>query len=179
MPAPQSGGPSRRGHRHCCAEHGDGRFPAGDQRRVAVEHAQLLAPQHGDESRELGLEPIDSIVLTDVRRLEVQRQGARSHTEADPATMTRLQPRHLLGHQCGRSKRQEQRGGRGPPRGVLLQDERGHLQRLRHVPGEPAVVLTGHDPVEPTVQGETRLSADLADDGICGEFVVRVEPDRD
>jgi hypothetical protein len=62
---------------------------------------------------------------------------------------------------------------------VLGQDEGGHLQRLRHVSGKATVVLACHDAVETTAEGEASLRAELADDGVGGKLVVRVQPDGD
>ena len=64
-----------------------------------------------------------------------------------------------------------------PIRGVLLQYEGSHLQRLRHVAGKAAVVLARHHPVEAVVEGKTGLRADLADDEVGWKVVVRVQPD--
>ena len=46
-------------NRHRGTEHGDGRLPAGEECRVPLELAQLLAPEHGDEPGKLRLEAVD------------------------------------------------------------------------------------------------------------------------
>ena len=141
--------------------------------------AQVLAAEHGDEPRKLRFEAIDRIGLADAGRLEVQRQGARGHAEPDPTAMASLEPRDLLGNERGGPERKQEGCGRGPARRVLCQDEGGHLQRLRHVSGEAAVVLARHDAVESGAQGEAGLCAELADECVGGKVVVRVQPDRD
>ena len=93
--------------------------------------------------------------------------------------MASLEPRDLLSNESGGTQRQQERGRRGPARRVLLQDEGGHLQRLGHVAGEAAVVLARHHPVEAAAQREAGLAAELADDGVGGQLVVRIEPDGD
>ena len=170
------GRPNRGGDRHRGAEHRYRMALAGQERRVLLERAQLLAAQHGDEPRQLRLEAVDRGGLVHAGRLEVQGQGTRGHAQSDPAPVARLQPGDLLGHERRGAQGEQEWCGGGPPRGVLLQDEGGHLQRLRHVAGEPAVVLAGHDAVEAMRQGERCLSAQLVDDGVGGELVVRVEP---
>ena len=157
---------------------GTGACPAGDERRVPVELAQLLAAQHGHQSGELRLEAIDGIGLADAGHLEVQGQGAGGHAEPDPAAMAGLEPGDLLGDERRGTQGKQQRRRGGPPRRSLRQDEGGHLQGLRHVAGEAAVVLARHDAVEAVVEGEGGLRAELADDGVGGQLVVRVQPEE-
>ena len=93
--------------------------------------------------------------------------------------MTGLQPGDLLRNERRRPQGEQERRRSGPAACVLLQYEGGHLQRLRHVAGKATVVLARHHPVEAVVEGESGLRADLADDGVGGKLVVRVQPDGD
>jgi hypothetical protein len=154
-------------------------LPAGEQRRVPVELAQILTPEHRDQPREFRFEAIHCIGLVDTGNPEVQWQGARGHPDSDPPAVTRLEPGDLLGNESrGPQREQEWRGG-GPPRRVCGQDKGSHLQGLRQVAGEATVVLARHDSVEAAVEGEAGLCAELADDGVGGKLVVRVQPDGD
>ena len=66
-----------------------------------------------------------------------------------------------------------------PANPAFLQNERRHLKRLRHVAREPAVMLTGHDPVEAAAKGNARLIAQFVHDCFGFELVVRVQTNRD
>ena len=180
IPAPQRARADGGGHRHGRAEHRDRGLPAGRERRVPLELAQLLAAEHGDEPRELRLEAIDGIGLVDAGHLEVQGQGARGHAEPDPAGRWRAWS-HATSSATSAVDRSGSSSGAAAAQPVasLRQDEGGHLQRLRHVAGEAAVVLARHDAVEAVVEGEAGLRAELAHDGVGGELVVRVQPDGD
>src|SRR5580700_9784078 len=93
--------------------------------------------------------------------------------------MTRPEPSDFLRNERCRPKWKQEGCRCSPTRHVLFQYEGGHLQRLRQVAGKATVVLAGHDAVEPASQGETSLCAKLADNGISGKLIVRVQTDRD
>lgn len=143
-------------------------MPASRQCRIPVERAQILTSEHRDQPRELGLEAIDGLSLADARRLEIQWQGTRGDSKSDPTAMTSLEPRDLLRNKRRGPEGKQERCRRGPTGGVLCQNERGHLQWLRHVARKATVVLACHDSVKPVVEGETGLLAELADDGVGG-----------
>ena len=115
----------------------------------------------------------------DACSLEVERERTGSHPETDTTAMAGVEPGNLFGHECGRSKWEQQRRGGGPARAVFLQDKRRHLERLRQVAREAAVVLARHHPVEAETKGNARLRAQFAHDCIRVEVVVRVQADRD
>jgi hypothetical protein len=128
-------------------------LPAGQQRRVPIERPQILAPEHRNQARELGLEPRDGFSLVDAGRLEVEREGTGGHSQSDPTVMTELEPCDLLRNERRRPEGKQEWCRRDPTRGVIFQDERRHLQRLRHVTGKTTVVLACHDAIEPVVEG--------------------------
>ena len=111
--------------------------------------------------------------------LEVEGQGAGRHSEPDPPGIAGPQPGDLLGDERRRAQREEEGRGGGPTHVVLGQHEGGHLQGLRHVAGEATVVLAGHDAVEAVAERDAGLAAELGDDGLGRQLVVRVEPDGD
>ena len=179
MPAPDRADRTAAATETAALSTGTDSSAAGQESGIPLQHAQLVTLQHGHQPWQLRFEAVDGVGLADSRRLEVQWEGPGSDAETDAATMARLQPGHLLGDERRRAQgKKERRGGR-PPRRVLLQYEGGHLQRLRHVAGETAVVFAGHHTVEAVRQGERCLGADFADDGGGGQLVVRVEPDGD
>ena len=98
-----------------------------------------------------------------------------TNPQTDPAGMAGGEPSHLFGQLGGRPERQQDRGGRGPTHWVLLQNERGHLQRIGQVAGEAAMVLAGHDAVEAGLEGDPGLGTELGHDGRGRELVVGIE----
>ena len=115
------------------------------------------------------------------RRVALHRAEPLAPEQGHDPGELRLEARHRIRRlQTGRLEvEREERGGGGPARGELLQDEGSHLQRLRHVAGEAAMVLARHHPVEAASEGEAGLVAQLGHDGPGVEFVVRVEAEGD
>ncbi len=147
--------------------------------RVAGKLAQVLAAKHADHPRELCLEGSDSIRRINARNIEVERECTCCDTEADSTRVPRVEPGDLLRDERGSPKRQQQRRRGCPANPAFLQNERRHLKRLRHVAREPAVMLTGHDPVEAAVKGNARLIAQFPHDCSGFELIVRVQANRD
>src|SRR5207237_1633909 len=99
--------------------------------------------------------------------------------ETDSTGMTGVEPGDLLGDHRRRPQWQQQRAGCSPSSVGVFEDEAHHLQRQRHVPGEPAMVLARHDPVEAAVECQLCLRTYLAHDARRVEIVVRVQTTRD
>ena len=61
------------------------------------------------------MKPVDGLRRVDAGRLEVERQCARRHTEADATRVARVEPGDLLGDERGRTKREQQRDAAAQP----------------------------------------------------------------
>ena len=138
---------------------------------------QFLAAEHGDEPRQLRLEAVNGVGLAHACQPRSPAAGRprppRVRPDRDDELGATRPPRRPARWTAAEAEAVPPR----PTRWLLCQNEAGHLQRLRHVSGKATVVLAGHDPVEAAVEGKTRLRAELIDDGVSGEVVVRVQPD--
>ena len=113
--------------------------------------------------------------MVDGHCVEIEGEGTRSDTNANPTGEFRIEPRNFFGEQCDRSQRKEHGTGSSPSSRHRRQLESTHLQWVGEIAGETAVMLRGHDAVEPGIGGDRRLRAKLVDDVDGVEFVVGVE----